>query len=118
MFNTNRYYIGGNTSNNNASVTLNTPSTGFIQKSNPLSRFIRVKNNTKAFNDLFPQSFEENPKITIVKEEYDRNYKDQYGLPKGFYKTYNREVIVLQMMVFGNDEFIVEYVFVDELESK
>lgn len=118
MFNTSKYYIGGNTTNNNASVTLNTPSTGFIQKSNPLSRFIRVKNNSKEFERLFPQSFEEKPKITVTKKIHDDYYKDSYGLPLSYDKEIDREVIVLQMMVFGNDEFIVEYIFADEILDK
>ena len=43
MLNTSVYHIGGNTTNNKCEVHLNNPSSGFIQKSNPVSRFIRFQ---------------------------------------------------------------------------
>lgn len=118
MFNSSRYYIGGNTTNNNSSVNLNTPCTGFIQKSNPISRFIRVKNNSVEFNRLFPSSFEEIPKITITKNHTDPYSKDQFGYPRTFKVEVDKPVIILQMMVFGQEEFIVEYVFADEINGE
>jgi hypothetical protein len=61
-------------------VSLNTPSSGIIQRSHPRSKFVRFhsRSSMSAFSS--------------------RLSKD------------GPEIVVLQIMVFGNDELLVEYV--------
>lgn len=54
MLNTSVYHIGGNTTNNKCEVHLNNLSSGFIQKSNPVSRFIRFQRGSDIEKLLFP----------------------------------------------------------------
>lgn len=98
MFNS--YHIGGDTTNNKCEVHLNAPSTGFIQKSNPMSRFIKFKSGSKIEDWLFPDDPEDNPRLV---------HDDHYSRPK------SEEVTVLQVCVFG-DEMLAEYVFNKDLK--
>lgn len=50
----NNYYINGNSGNAKCEVHLNAPTSGFMQKSNPVSRFIRFKIGSKLETTLFP----------------------------------------------------------------
>ena len=98
MFNS--YYIGGNTTNNKCEVHLNNPSSGLIQKSNPMSRFIRFKCGSKIDDWLFPDDPTNNPKLI---------HNDRYGLPT------TEEVTVLQVCIFG-DNMLAEYVLNKDLK--
>ena len=60
MLNTSVYHIGGNTTNNKCEVHLNNLSSGFIQKSNPVSRFIRFQRGSD-IEKLFPTDPRETP---------------------------------------------------------
>ena len=113
MFNS--YYIGGNTTNNKCEVHLNTPSTGFIQKSNPVSRFIRFQRGSDIEKNLFPTDPREKPKLiytTREKNEYSRHpLDDYYNVEK------EAEVTILQVCIFGNDYMLAEYVFNNDLKE-
>ena len=78
MLNVTSFNIGEITSK----VSLNTPSSGIIQRSHPRSKFVRFHSRS-AFSS--------------------RLSKD------------GPEIVVLQIMVFGNDELLVEYVCEQEL---
>lgn len=107
MFNS--YYIGGNTNNQKCAVNLNAPSTGFIQKSNPMSRFIRFQRGSKIEDWLFPTEPNDKPHL---KQKITRN---GYGGQK--YDTEEIvEVIVLQVCIFGNDYMLAEYVIAKDIE--
>ena len=116
MFNS--YYIGGNTTNNKCEVHLNNPSTGFIQKSNPMSRFIRFQRDSKIEDWLFPTDPRNKPKLIYtesVRNEYGVDYRDPFG------STYHNEekeeeVTVLQVCIFGEDYMLAEYVFNKDLK--
>lgn len=83
MLNVTSFNIGEITSK----VSLNTPSSGIIQRSHPRSKFVR-------FHSRSPMSaFSSRPRLS----------KD------------GPEIVVLQIMVFGNDELLVEYVCEQEL---
>lgn len=99
MFNS--YYIGGNNTNTKCEVHLNTPSTGFIQKSNPMSRFIRFQRGSKIEDLLFPEDPKNNPRLV---------HEDRYRLNE------YEEVTVLQVCIFGNDYMLAEYVFNKDLK--
>lgn len=68
-------------------VSLNTPSSGIIQRSHPRSKFVR-------FHSRSPMS--------------------EYAFSSRLSKD-GPEIVVLQIMVFGNDELLVEYVCEQEL---
>lgn len=80
MLNVTSFNIGEITSK----VSLNTPSSGIIQRSHPRSKFVR-------FHSRSPMS------------EY------------AFSSRLSKDGVVLQIMVFGNDELLVEYVCEQEL---
>lgn len=83
MLNVTSFNIGEITSK----VSLNTPSSGIIQRSHPRSKFVR-------FHSRSPMS------------EYAFSSRLSKDRP---------EIVVLQIMVFGNDELLVEYVCEQEL---
>lgn len=113
----NHYYIGGNTNNQKCVVNLNQPSSGFIQKSNPVSRFIRFQRGTKIEDMLFPTDPRQSPCIEYTEEKWIRNegepWKDySYGEKRIV------EVIVLQVCIFGDDYMLAEYVLKKDLEEE
>jgi hypothetical protein len=116
----NSYYIGGNTTNNKCEVRLNTPSTGFIQKSNPVSRFIRFQRGSEIEKLLFPTDPRDVPmltyKHTVCKHDYNFD-------PTGYKISYEQEevkeeVTVLQVCIFGSDYMLAEYVFNKDMADK
>lgn len=86
MLNVTSFNIGEITSK----VSLNTPSTGIIQKSHPRSNFTRFHAGS--------------PRAEYVLSDFPRLTKDS-----------SRKLVVLQIMVFGNDELLVEYVYEEDL---
>lgn len=95
----NRYYIGGDTTNTRCEVNLQQPSTGFIQKSNPVSRFIRFQRGSEIEKQLFPSDPTEVPKLS-----------------SRIYNKCEEEVIILQICIFGQDYMLAEYVFKKDLK--
>lgn len=83
MLNVTSFNIGEITSK----VSLNTPSSGIIQRSHPRNKFVR-------FHSRSPMS--------------------EYAFSSRLSKD-GPEIVVLQIMVFGNDELLVEYVCEQEL---
>lgn len=69
-------------------VTFNAPCTGMIQKSHPKSNFIRFHKTSKMADWIF---------------------SDCPRLKEGTYKC--EKIIVLQIMVFGDNELLMEYVY-------
>lgn len=86
MLNVTSFNIGEITSK----VSLNTPSTGIIQKSHPRSNFTKFHARS--------------PRAEYVLSDFPRLTKDS-----------SRKLVVLQIMVFGNDELLVEYVYEEDL---
>lgn len=110
----NSYYLGGNTNNQKCIVNLNTPSSGFIQKSNPMSRFIRFQRGSEIEELLFPTETDKAPRLY-------REVTERYASSRPLgYDEYTRkvyeEVTVLQVCIFGNDYMLAEYVFNKDLE--
>lgn len=83
MLNVTSFNIGEITSK----VSLNTLSSGIIQRSHPRSKFVRFHSRSSMSEYAFSS----------------RPSKD------------GPEIVVLQIMVFGNDELLVEYVCEQEL---
>lgn len=69
-------------------VTFNTPCTGMIQKSHPKSKFARFHQRSKMADWVF---------------------SDCPRLQEGTYEC--DKIIVLQIMVFGDNELLMEYVY-------
>lgn len=105
----NSYYIGGNTNNEKCVVNLNTPSSGFIQKSNPMSRFIRFQRGSEFERMLFPLEPNEKPYLT-------QKVRDYYN-GKPFDKEERVEIIILQVCIFGNDYMLAEYVIKSDIDD-
>lgn len=107
----NSYYIGGDTTNVKCEVKLNAPSSGFIQKSNPVSRFIRFQKGSEIEKKLFPTDPRETPKLTYQEKKYDysNGFREwnEYG---------EEEVTILQVCIFGQDYFLAEYLFNKDLK--
>lgn len=98
----NNYYINGNSGNAKCEVHLNAPTSGFMQKSNPVSRFIRFKIGSKLESNLFPLSPDEKPYLEC---------KDYNGSIK------YRNVTILQVCIFGDNQMLAEYVFDEDINQ-
>lgn len=112
----NRYYIGGDTTNSKCEVNLNQPSTGFIQKSNPVSRFIRFQRGSEIEKLLFPTDPKQKPHL-----EYEMYIKNEYSfLQQSEHRkvVFEEEVVILQVCIFGDDYMLAEYVFKKDMESQ
>ena len=110
----NNYYIGGNTTNTKCEVHLNQPSTGFIQKSNPVSRFIRFKRGSEIESLLFPTETNVNPRLYYTETKYQQSTQRNWESEVIRSKVYE-EVTVLQVCIFGDDYMLAEYVFNKDL---
>lgn len=69
-------------------VTFNAPCTGMIQKSHPKSNFMRFHKSSKMADWVF--------------SDYPRLKEEKYNSDK---------IIILQIMVFGDNELLMEYVY-------
>ena len=98
----NNYYINGNSGNAKCEVHLNAPTNGFMQKSNPVSRFIRFKIGSKLESLLFPLSPDEKPYLICT---------DYNG------STKLKKVTILQVCIFGDNQMLAEYVFDDDINQ-
>lgn len=98
MFNTTNMKLGSNSQ----TVQLNTPSTGILQRSNPKSIFIRFQIGSKMEERVFPS---DGTSPYIYKCEYSSNQYDNYKETQG-----KIEVIVLQILIFGENQYLVEVV--------
>lgn len=81
----NTYKLGSSTNN----VNFNAPCVGTLQKSHPKSKFIRFHKNSEMAKIVFS----ERPSL----------------------EKYKSEITVLQIMVFGDNEILIEYVLNDDL---
>ena len=82
--------------NSTHSVTMNPPCVGTLQKSHPKSKF-------EVFHKASPMAatvFSDFPRL--VKERTDRT---------------KYEIVVLQLMVFGDEEILIEYVMKSDFEE-
>lgn len=104
MLNTTNIKMGSNTSK----VVLNTPSHGMMQRSHPKSRFIRFDMGSKVEEWVFNRIEE---KAYCNKKREEKSY-DDFGKP----------ITVLQIMVFGDVQYLCEVVnnedLIDETDYK
>ena len=100
MFNTD---ITVQTNNNQQTVNLNEQSTGQLTKLSKTSKLARFEKGSKMENQFFCNE----PYIKKHRTEYRGD--DSWGMPK-YYETddyYN--IDILQVIIFGNDQYLVEY---------
>lgn len=85
---------------------------GTIQKSSPLSRIVKCNINSDFAQNLLDEF---NP--CVVKEE--RNYILSDNISRGYWNNTKNEypVIVLQVMVFGDEQCLIEFVYKEDLEA-
>lgn len=93
MLNTTSFSIGEITNK----VSLNTPCTGIIQKSHPKSNFVRFH----VHSDTAKWVFSDYPRL-----EREKWYSNKGDTPK---------IVILQIMVFGDNELLMEYVYEKDL---
>lgn len=86
-------------------VSFNAPCTGIIQKSHPRSNFVRFH----VHSDMAKWVFSDYPRL--VKDVW--NYSDV-----GYNKIYANKIVVLQIMVFGDNELLIEYVHEKDLNDE
>lgn len=120
MLNHTYYHIDGDTTNVKTEVHLNNPSTGFIQKSNPVSRFIRFQRGSEIEKKLFPTDPRETPKLTYVtcENKPDWEHPEDRWRDRRVEKEHFEEVIILQVCIFGNDYMLAEYVFKHDMKDE
>jgi len=99
MFNTT---TNMNLRSNSQIIQFNAPSTGILQRSNPKSIFLRFQKNSDMESMVFPS----NGKTPYM---YEFNFND---VRKSEYKdsNYRIEIIVLQILIFGQDNYLVEVI--------
>ena len=112
----NKYYIGGNTTNNKCEVNLNSPSTGFIQKSNPVSRFIRFQKGSEIEKLLLPTDPREVPRLEYTVHKKNEYYRDHPWQDQFVNEKMQEEVVVLQICIFGDNYMLAEYAFKKDME--
>ena len=98
MFNTTNMKLGSNSQ----TVQLNAPSTGILQRSNPKSIFVRFQKGSKMEGMVFP-SDGTNPHIH--RYEYSDDRREKYRETNG-----RIEIVVLQILIFGENYYLVEVV--------
>lgn len=96
MLNVTSFKIGDITNQ----VSFNAPCTGIIQKSHPRSNFIRFH----AKSNMAEWVFSDYPRL-----EKETWYSNKGDTPK---------IVVLQIMVFGDNELLVEYVYEKDLNNE
>ena len=97
--------------NNSHIVSFNTPCTGILQRSNPNSIFIRFQQDSIMEKCIFPS----NGSVPYAaKFEYGSPGYDKYKSSDG-----KVEVTVLQILLFGDNQYLVEVIELKYLvESK
>lgn len=112
MFNS--YASSRTTINNN--VHLKPACVGTLQKSHNKSKFKRfhVRSDMAmwAFSDV-PHLSE---KTIDIYDRYDKAY-DYYDSKSGKHKVYGPEIVILQVMCFGDEELMIEYVLKSDYDD-
>ena len=87
---------------------------GTIQKSSPLSRIVKCNINSEFAKNLLDEF---NP--CVVKEEREYTPIDCRSDFRGYWNDVKKEypVIVLQVMVFGDEQCLIEFVYKEDLET-
>ena len=87
---------------------------GTIQKSSPLSRIVKCGINSEFAQNLLDEF---NPRV--VKEERKYISPDRELNFRGYWNDTKEEypVIVLQVMVFGDEQCLIEFVYKEDLEQ-
>lgn len=76
---------------NSQTVRFNQPSTGILQRSHPKSIFVRFQKNSEMEKEIFP--YDGTKPFLTIKSSYDKKY-----------------VVVLQVLIFGDNSYLVEVV--------
>jgi hypothetical protein len=89
---------------NSQTVQFNAPSSGILQRSHPKSTFVRFQRSSEMEKMIFPSNGNE-PYIHKFDWSDDRKIVEDY-------KNQDRKIIVtvLQILIFGNDYYLVEVV--------
>lgn len=113
LLNTKTYISMGDTT---TKVQFNTPSTGMMQRSHPKSKFIRFQKGSQIEKEIFPL---DGSTPTITLEYYsERNFEYAVGWTGGEKIKKQIPIEVLQILVFGDNYYLVEYVKSSDLVDK
>lgn len=86
-------------------VSFNAPCTGIIQKSHPRSNFVIFHTKSR----MAEWVFSDYPRLVENKWEFSEH---------GYNRVYADKIIVLQVMVFGDNELLIEYVYEKDLNNE
>jgi hypothetical protein len=114
MFDVNRTTVTvNNLQRYSQTINIKPACVGTIQKSSPLSRIVKCNINSKFAQDLLDEF---NPRIVKEEKKYIRAY-DRTGVGYWDSTTCEYPVIVLQVMVFGDEQCLIEFVYKEDLEN-
>lgn len=88
---------------NNQSVVMNAPCVGTLQKTHLKSKFKRFHVHSPMARWVFSD-------IPHLDETESNNREGKYDRASGKYMEISPEIVVLQLMCFGDNELIIEYV--------
>lgn len=113
LVNQSTYIRMGDTTNK---VQFNTPSTGMMQRSHPKSKFLRFQKGSNMEKWIFP----EDGKDSYIQKRgkwIEPIYKDRFNAP-GSYEIIEIPIEVLQILIFGDNYYLVEYVKIEDLKEE
>ena len=99
MFNTD---ITVNNQSNTQTVNNNEASTGQLRKISKTSRIARFQKGSQMEREFFCDE-------PYIEKSYNKYYGDSYGMTKHYTITDKYNIDILQVIVFGDNQFLVEY---------
>ena len=90
------------TNDNHQSINIYNPSTGQLTKISKTSRIARFQKGSKMETEFFCDE-------PYIEKSYNKYYEDSYGMTSHYTITDKYNIEIIQVIVFGNDQFLVEY---------
>ena len=123
MFDVNRTTVTvNNLQRYSQTINIKPACVGTIQKSSPLSRIVKCNINSEFAQKLLDEF---NPRIVKEEREYTPiDCRSDFRVDcrsdfRGYWNDIKKEypVIVLQVMVFGDEQCLIEFVYKEDLEN-
>ncbi len=96
----------------NQEVNIKPACTGLIQKSSPLSIITRCHLKSPLAETLL------HPEGSHIVQQVWSKDKNDYDYARGYWKNIKIPVTILQVMVFGDMECLIEYISTEELNKE
>ena len=95
----NKTIISGNKTTNTTNISMNPACVGTLQKTHIRSKFRRFEIGSETSERVFSE-------VPFIGYEERRVGSGEWG----FKETIKKEIIILQIMVFGDNQVLIEYV--------